>query len=488
MLTSTCTTAAKPLHGRYLLFFAAILATSLVLTQTAGAAIIPNTASGRFVRVNKTKPNNLDTYFHIGEIQALLLGEDFATSSKGASASTVYGVGGHGSEGHLISGRVTTGGNTWTRDDQMSAPGEYKVEALVDLGQTVDLQEILVQQRGDGCCQDRLRDFTITLEADNGGVPGAVVASQTFLGQAPATTTMTLAPGQMILPGGDGAIGTEQVGRNARFIRVQNNGGADRPLHSSEIEAFGPGVTPNNNSAPSTNDVAGTSFHSLQGVGGHGSTSSVFDGNLETGASVWSRDGLSNFYTLDLGSTQDMETIRVWQRADGCCQDRLSNFTVSLLTDDGSGNPGGLMASQSFAGQAPTNSFAELTFANAFTIGADDTLKIEIDPAAATADLLSVGAAGLGDLTIAPGATLDVAFLGGEVTAPRTFNILDFGSLDGTFDTINLPQLTTPALVWDLSNLPQTGEISVAAPEPTSFALAILGLLGLAWFGYRRKR
>ncbi|NQT40377.1 MAG: hypothetical protein HQ581_22980, partial [Planctomycetes bacterium] len=375
----------------------------------------------------------------------------------------------------------------WTRDDEGTA-GVYKVEALVDLGQTVNLQQIQLLQRGDGCCQDRLKDFTITLEADNGGVPGAVVASQTFLGQAPMTTTMTLATGQIILPGGDGAIGTEQVGRNARFIRVQNNGGADRPLHSSEIEAFAPGVTPNNNGAPSTNDIADTSFHSLQGVGGHGSTNAVFDGNLQTGGSTWSRDGLSNFYTLDLGSTQDMETIRVWQRADGCCQDRLSNFTVSLLTDDGFGNPGGLMASQSFAGQAPTNTFAELTFADAFTIGADDTLKIEIDATAATADLLSVGAAGLGDLTIAPGATLDVTFLGGEAMAAQTFNILDFGSLDGTFDTINLPQLTTPALHWDLSNLQQTGEIGIAAPEPTSFALAILGLLGLAWFGWRRGR
>ena len=431
---------------------AAALGVCLVLTQTAGAGIIPNTVSGRFVRVNKTKPNNLDTYFHVAEVRALQLGEDFALSGQGASATSVYGVGGHGGAGNLINSRVSTGSSTWTRDDQLTSPGVYEVEALIDLGQTRSIQEIQLQQRGDGCCQDRMRDFTVTLEADNGGSPGAVMASQYFPGQAPQTTTMTVAAGQTILPGGAGAIGTENAGRNARFIQVLNNGGADRPLHTSEIEGFTPAVVPNNNAAPSTNDIAGTSFHSQQGVGGHGSVNSVFDGNLETGGSTWSRDGVGNHYTLDLGSTQDVETVRVWQRADSCCQDRLSNFTVSLLTDDGTGNPGGVMASQSHAGNAPTNSYAQFTFANNFTVGGNDTLKAELAANTVTADKLAVG----GQLTIQPGATLDVSVLSGTVAPGQTYDVLDFASVAGTFSTVNLPGSTK----WDTANLYNDGTIA----------------------------
>ena len=459
----------------------------LVLVQTAGAAIVPNGLSGRFVRVNRTKPNNFATYLHVGEVRALQLGQDFALSSMGATATSVHGVGGHGNASALISTRANTDGSTWTRDDQLTSPGVYEVEALIDLGQTRSLSEIQLQQRA-GCCQERLKDFTVTLEADDGfGNPGAVVASQYFPGpgNAPQTTTMTLATGRMILPGGAGVIGTDNVGRNARFIQVLNNGGVDRPLHISEIEGFAPGVVPNNltGAATANNDIAGTSFQSQVGVGGHGSVNSVFNRSTETGGSTWTRNGIGNAYVLDLGDSQDVETVRVWQRADGCCQDRLSNFTVSLLTDDGTGNPGGVMASQSLVGAAPTNSFAPFTFANTFTIGANDTLKIEIDPMAGTADLLTVGALGDGTLVIEPGATLEITLLSGSDSG-HDFNILDVGAISGTFSTVTLAPLSS-GHAWITTDLYTTGVVSIV-PEPVTM-LALLGsLTGLG--GYIRKR
>ena len=54
-----------------------------------------------------------------------------------------------------------------------------------------------------------------------------------------------------------------------------------------------------------------------------------------------------------------IDRIRVWQRSDGCCQDRLQDFTVSLLADNGQGLPGATLQQVSIP-PAPTNSFAEI--------------------------------------------------------------------------------------------------------------------------------
>jgi T5SS/PEP-CTERM-associated repeat protein len=68
---------------------------------------------------------------------------------------------------------------------------------------------------------------------------------------------------------------------------------------------------------------------------------------------------------------------------------------------------------------------------------------------------------------IAAGGTLNVTRvdLGGGLFAPQagdSFNIFDFGSLSGTFGTVNLPTLSSN-LTWNTSQLYTTGVLSVAA-------------------------
>jgi len=70
--------------------------------------------------------------------------------------------------------------------------------------------------------------------------------------------------------------------------------------------------------------------------------------------------------------------------------------------------------------------------------------------------------------------------------AGHIFDILDWRDLEGTFNTIELPALQS-GLTWDDSSLYSNGQIQVV-PEPSTFALAALGLLGLAFCGRRRKR
>ncbi len=444
------------------------------------AEILPNGIQGRFVRIDNTGPTADGSWFHIGEVRALSIGTDRAFSGLGASASTIAGGGGHGGDGNLISGAINGGGGAWTRTDNPAG-------ALIDLGSTQNLQSISVFQRADGCCQGRLSNFTTSLLVDNAGSPGATVFSTPHAGTVTpvnGSVQFTLGAGNTIKPGGDGVIGTETVGNNGRFVRIQNNGAANRYLHIGEIESFGAGVTPDGGGSISSNELAG-SVHSIQGVGGHGGNGNLLNNAVDGGGGAWTRLGIENSATIDLGSTTNVETVRLWQRGDGCCQDRLNNVTATLLADDGSGNPGAVLASQVFAGQVPTSSFQSFTFADDFTLGGGDVLEIEIDLDAMSADLLSVGAGGLGDLTISPGATLELDISGSEMG--QTFDVLEFGSLTGEFDNINISGVDSGMV--DLGSLYTRGQVTVGAvPEPSTIAIWSLLSLVFGAYAYRRRR
>ncbi|MCP3970134.1 MAG: hypothetical protein GY717_07425, partial [Rhodobacteraceae bacterium] len=172
-----------------------------------------------------------------------------------------------------------------------------------------------------------------------------------------------------------------------RFIRVQNNGTANRRMDIGEIEAFAPGVTPAVDHAGGsgvlnpTIDLAtianGASVHSQTTNQPHGNnTTQIIDGTENTGG-MWSTSGVGNFVVIDLGASKDIETIRVHQRNDGCCQDRLRDFTVSLLSDDGAGNPGAVVRSAVYSSQPPNNSFGEVTFAP-LDVSATDTAALAV--------------------------------------------------------------------------------------------------------------
>jgi len=81
--------------------------------------------------------------------------------------------------------------------------------------------------------------------------------------------------------------------------------------------------------------------------------------------------------------------------------------------------------------------------------------------------------------------TLDVTALAGTFAAGQVFDILDWKTLSGTFDTVNLPSLSG-GLSWDTSQLYTTGELTVV-PEPTSGMLMLLGLLGVIGFLRHRR-
>jgi len=77
--------------------------------------------------------------------------------------------------------------------------------------------------------------------------------------------------------------------------------------------------------------------------------------------------------------------------------------------------------------------------------------------------------------------TLNVSLLGGALAENMVFDLLDWASLSGQFDQINLPN----QMAWDTTQLYVTGEIR-AIPEPASLGLLAAGLAAVG--GYLRRR
>jgi T5SS/PEP-CTERM-associated repeat protein len=123
----------------------------------------------------------------------------------------------------------------------------------------------------------------------------------------------------------------------------------------------------------------------------------------------------------------------------------------------------------------PGNSPAAVSVEGDLQLGADSRLVMELGGTSAGIQYDQLHIGGLLSLDGA----LDVKLLDGF--RPRygdTFDMLDFGSLTGRFDTLNLPPLDA-GLTWDASALYSIGAIT-AVPEPATLLLVLAGCLSLA--------
>jgi len=119
---------------------------------------------------------------------------------------------------------------------------------------------------------------------------------------------------------------------------------------------------------------------------------------------------------------------------------------------------------------SPGNSPGILAVSGDYAQGSDGTLEVELGGLlrGGEYDVLEV----VGEMTLG-GGELSVTLIGDFAPAPgANFDILDFASLTGNFDDINLPL----GFNWNTSQLLSEGILSVAVPEPSA-----AGLLALGW-------
>jgi len=132
---------------------------------------------------------------------------------------------------------------------------------------------------------------------------------------------------------------------------------------------------------------------------------------------------------------------------------------------------------------APGESPGTLTVGDV-TFGSGSLLDVELagTTAGSQYDVLN----SCGAITLLGGSKLRVSLLGGFAPShDHLFDVLDFGSLNGQFGSLELPPLGE-GLSWDTTNLYRDGTITVA-PEPATIVLLGVGGFLLLVYACRRR-
>jgi F5/8 type C domain len=177
----------------------------------------------------------------------------------------------------------------------------------VDLGSVQNIGSIQLWNRTD-CCSERLSNFYVLVS----DTPFTSTDLMTTLGQPGVSNYYT--PGQV-------AIGTTiTAGRTGRYVRVQLAG--TNALSLAEVE-----VMSAVNLATGKPATQSTTLYTTAAVAVDGNT----NGSFGAGSTTHTEFTPQPWWQVDLGNSQNLDAIRLWNRTD-CCGDRLSNFYV-LVSD-----------------------------------------------------------------------------------------------------------------------------------------------------------
>lgn len=203
----------------------------------------------------------------------------------------------------------------------------------------------------------------------------------------------------------------------------------------------------------------GAGTMTLSGVNTYGGATSINQGKLALSGS--GSIGASSTINIASGAYLDVSgTSSTWTL--GAAQSLTGNGTVT-------GNA--IISGTVAAG----NSVGALSFSNTITLLG--SVNAELDASTVTSDLVTAG-------NIAFGGTLNATNLGGTLDQGQVYNLFDFTSATGAFDTVNLPTLGS-GLTWDTSNLYTLGTLSIV-PEPSVAVTASATVLLL--LGQRRRK
>ncbi|MGJ3244270.1 MAG: PEP-CTERM sorting domain-containing protein [Opitutales bacterium] len=324
---------------------------------------------------------------------------------------------------------------------------------------------------------------------------------------AGSTARLTPRPGE---PSGLGLTNNGLVRGEGRIDHaVTNNAGGELRADGGDRLVLTGDLSANSGTVNITDggrlDVLG-SLTSDGSVNVQGATLSVSDsatnqanGSLSvTNGSAFFNGGLTNQGDLVVGSddadlygdinNQAGARISAAGGATATLHDALTNNGEVVVTSgsrlvvlgdaSGGGNYPGAGTVEFASGFSPGNSPGSVTFGGDVALQGTTDLVFEAASLAQGSSYDHIDVAG----NLQTAGTLTLMLLDGfQPGAGDAFDLLDFGSLEGGFDTLNLPALDG-GLSWDTSQLQAIGSLQVI-PEPATTGLVLLGALGLvvAW-------
>ncbi len=321
---------------------------------TAGQGGTPTSISvnrtGRYVRVQLSGRNYL-SLAEVRVIRAAAITPMSPTATATAAATGNLALGKPAAQSSMIEGAVpgravdgvTDGG--WSSGSVTHTNLEDQPWWSVDLGAVEPIATIDVWNRTD-CCADRLTSFWVLVS----DTPFASPQLDTARGQAGVSG--------YFVAGTAATPTTVAVGRSGRYVRVQLAG--RNYLSLAEVQVWRgdgtPGVpspspspsptptpspsptptpSPSPTPPPSTPDLARGQPAVQSSTGFGGTADRAADGET---SGVWGFGSVSHtlleaqpWWQVDLGTSQAIGSIEVWNRTD-CCSARLSSFYV-LVSD-----------------------------------------------------------------------------------------------------------------------------------------------------------
>lgn len=195
----------------------------------------------------------------------------------------------------------------WKNDSVTHTEEETQPWWQVDLGEDFSIGEIVIYNRTDSCCMERLTNFTVSVINSE----GVTTYSQSF-NEYP-----------------DSSISIDTDNTMGQIVRVQldeiNN------LSLAEVEVY-EGVYEVSNLA-----LNGSATQSSTDYDGYASR--AIDGNSSGRWKNWSVSHTAAednaWWQLDLGAQYVLNEIIIYNRTDSCCVYRLSDFEVSVWDADG---------------------------------------------------------------------------------------------------------------------------------------------------------
>ena len=187
---------------------------------------------------------------------------------------------------------------------------------LLDLGTAVPIDSVIIYNRGDGCCQYRLRDITI----------GFYDANSNLLVNSPLLNPDNILGGGGLTSGpGPATLGyTSVVPLSARYVRVSRKAtgpaGDDNynVLAMAEVEIYG------NNRAYGRPVSQSSTWPGLPAENAVNGNPANYSHTQAAPTPCW--------WEVDLGHTYSIDSLVMLNRPD-CCRGRLRDITVSILDE-----------------------------------------------------------------------------------------------------------------------------------------------------------